>query len=352
MNTDKGGGLFAAANTASGFVSYFDEIFFSEGIERRYIIKGGPGTGKSSFMRRVAESARTSGHSVELYYCSSDTNSLDGVIIDGRLAIFDGTAPHSYDTVLPGARDELIDLGAFWDSEMLSEKRETLSAYAAQKKAAYSNAYGYLCAAGEIDATLRQVTDDCVMRDKMNSAVERFCLKSFRDSAEQARLFHTQTEAFGIHGSVHLSTLSDAAFRRYAVVDFYGIAQQYMQRLVDRALACGQNICVSQDVVSGIANEIFFPDTGDYVYITAGESNADKETTRINMKRFADIGKLAEVRRYYRAARQAYRTLLDLASWQLAQAGRAHANMERIYVASMDFGSLRSYTDALIKRII
>ena len=54
---------FAAANTKDGFYSYFDDIFFNPSIKRRYIIKGGPGTGKSSFMKRVALWAQKKGYS-------------------------------------------------------------------------------------------------------------------------------------------------------------------------------------------------------------------------------------------------------------------------------------------------
>ena len=80
---------FAAVNSGRGFVSLFEGIFFGESITRRYIIKGGPGTGKSSFMRRVGQRALGEGRGVEYYYCSSDTASLDGVVIDGSVAIFD-----------------------------------------------------------------------------------------------------------------------------------------------------------------------------------------------------------------------------------------------------------------------
>ncbi len=349
---DKGGTFFAAANTSSGFVSFFEEIFFSESIERRYIIKGGPGTGKSSFMRIAAERARVSGREVELYYCSSDTGSLDGVVIDGRIAIFDGTAPHSYDTVLPGACDEIVNLGAFWNAESLRERGTQLSEYARVKRAAYSNAYGYLRAAGEIDATLRGVTGECVMADKMKSAAERFCRKSFEERDGEAILCHRQTEALGVNGKVCLPTLSRLAESHYAVVDFYGIAQLYMRSLVDKALACGQSIYVSNDVVSGIANEIYFPDTRDYVYVTSGEDQQNDSVIKINMKRFANVGKISEIRRYYRAARQAQRTLVELASQQLSVAGKAHADMEKIYVANMDFDALRRYTDTLLEKII
>ena len=70
--------MFAASNSARGFKSYYDQVFDRKKLERVYIIKGGPGTGKSSFMKRVALWAQKKGMDVEYYYCSSDTNSLDG----------------------------------------------------------------------------------------------------------------------------------------------------------------------------------------------------------------------------------------------------------------------------------
>ena len=42
---------FAAANTESGFFSLFDEVFSPEHLRRIYILKGGPGTGKSTHTR-------------------------------------------------------------------------------------------------------------------------------------------------------------------------------------------------------------------------------------------------------------------------------------------------------------
>ena len=62
---------FAAVNSGAGFISFFEEIFYAPQISRRYVIKGGPGTGKSSFLRRVAKSAESCGRSVKYYYCSS-----------------------------------------------------------------------------------------------------------------------------------------------------------------------------------------------------------------------------------------------------------------------------------------
>ena len=57
---------FAASNSGSGFVSYFGEIFNPACFEHVYIIKGGPGTGKSYFMRMIADEAEKKGKKVIL----------------------------------------------------------------------------------------------------------------------------------------------------------------------------------------------------------------------------------------------------------------------------------------------
>ena len=89
--------FFASSNSYDGFVSYFDNVFNSKNYTRIFILKGGPGTGKSTIMKKVAEYADTMNFYNEAIYCSSDSNSLDGVIISNekaKIAIIDGTAPH------------------------------------------------------------------------------------------------------------------------------------------------------------------------------------------------------------------------------------------------------------------
>ena len=97
---------FAAANTYAGFKSYFPIVFAPKDYERIYILKGGPGSGKSSFIKRFAADLIQKGCKTEEIYCSSDPRSLDGIIIyaEGKkIVIIDGTAPHETDAKLPGA---------------------------------------------------------------------------------------------------------------------------------------------------------------------------------------------------------------------------------------------------------
>ncbi|MBQ3014173.1 MAG: ATPase, partial [Clostridia bacterium] len=62
---------FAASNSTKGFISYYEEIFRASRIGRIYAVKGGPGTGKSCFLRDVSESAAGHGWECEYIYCSS-----------------------------------------------------------------------------------------------------------------------------------------------------------------------------------------------------------------------------------------------------------------------------------------
>ena len=76
------------------------------------ILKGGPGVGKSTFMRRIHTALTENGENSTLYFCSGDPDSLDAVAIPAHgLLILDGIAPHIVDPKIPGARDAIINLG-------------------------------------------------------------------------------------------------------------------------------------------------------------------------------------------------------------------------------------------------
>ncbi|MCX8131897.1 MAG: ATPase [Clostridia bacterium] len=86
---------FPGGNTSQGFFSYYNYILSQEEANRIIVIKGGPGVGKSSFMKKIAEEMLCRGYDVEFMHCSSDNNSLDGVVIPAiKVALLDGTAPH------------------------------------------------------------------------------------------------------------------------------------------------------------------------------------------------------------------------------------------------------------------
>jgi len=86
--------VFPGANTPQGFYSFYDQIIPPDAT-RIMVIKGGPGMGKSTFMKRIGEEMVSRGFDIEFHHCSSDNNSLDGVTVPSiGVALIDGTAPH------------------------------------------------------------------------------------------------------------------------------------------------------------------------------------------------------------------------------------------------------------------
>ena len=98
---------FLGAATPIGAVDYVPSL--TEGLLKRYFIKGRPGSGKSTMLKKIAIEAEMKGYEVEIYHCGLDPHSLDMVIVrELNFAIFDSTAPHEYFPTKKG--DEIIDV--------------------------------------------------------------------------------------------------------------------------------------------------------------------------------------------------------------------------------------------------
>ncbi|MGC7873426.1 PRK06851 family protein [Desulfosporosinus sp. SYSU MS00001] len=111
--------MFPGAVTSKGFFSYYNYIIEPDALHI-FIIKGGPGVGKSTFMKKIADNISKLGYDIEYHCCSSDNNSIDGLVIPALgVALLDGTAPHIVDPKNPGAVDEIINLGDYWDENII-----------------------------------------------------------------------------------------------------------------------------------------------------------------------------------------------------------------------------------------
>ena len=88
--------FFLGANTPAGFFSLFSELYDPETDCKIYLLKGGPGTGKSRLMSDVAEKIEKEGYLCERIYCATDPASLDAVIFpELSAAVADCTPPHA-----------------------------------------------------------------------------------------------------------------------------------------------------------------------------------------------------------------------------------------------------------------
>lgn len=105
--------------TDGGNVNFIDEL--TENLNKRYFIKGRPGTGKSTFLKKLSKSLTEKGFDVEEYYCSFDKESLDMVISrELSFAVFDSTSPH--EKFPERETDEILDFYVNSGLEGIDEK--------------------------------------------------------------------------------------------------------------------------------------------------------------------------------------------------------------------------------------
>jgi hypothetical protein len=97
---------FLGAATPYGPVDFIPNL--TDDVPHRYYIKGRPGSGKSTMLKKVVSYAEKLGYDVEVYHCGLDPYSLDMVMVrELNFTIFDSTAPHEYFPSRKG--DEIIE---------------------------------------------------------------------------------------------------------------------------------------------------------------------------------------------------------------------------------------------------
>ena len=123
---------FFGASTPDGSVNYIENL--TDGLTNRYFIKGRPGTGKSTFMKKLLKKAVDYDYNCEVYYCSFDKDSLDMVLIpELSYCVFDSTAPHELFPSRQG--DDILD---FYVEAGLSGVDEKLSRELCEIKKRYA----------------------------------------------------------------------------------------------------------------------------------------------------------------------------------------------------------------------
>ncbi len=341
--------LFAAANSGRGFVSFYDGVFEGSHLKRRYIIKGGPGTGKSGLMKAVAAEAERKGKKVRYYRCSSDPDSLDGILIDDRIAMMDGTAPHTVEPTYPGARDELLNLGEFWDGEALASRYDEIRALSAQKQDGYRRAYRYLSAATD----LREINGDLLLpyvkHGKMKGAVDRL-LREIPNGTEFEMTSELRS-SIGMKGQVTFHTYERMSGRLYSVEDHYDTGYLFLCLLIEGARRKRCPIRVSyQPLIPSRPDGVFFCGNGTCFVLNAEEgSSADGV---IHMRRFVDAGLPTEIRRRFRMNRKMSEGLILGAEDALAEVGMIHSELERIYGECMDFDGLNRFIRSFCQSLL
>lgn len=351
--------FFLGANSPQGFVSRFDNLYFPDDGWFCYILKGGPGTGKSTLMKRAASVGLEKGIDTELIYCSSDPDSLDAVIFkDIKVCIADGTAPHTLDPVFPGASDTVINLGECWDEEGLRKCKDEVIKISKENSNYHKRSKRYLNACGAIENDITAVVSESLDNNKIIDYVYRLSKKILKKQKAASR---NESIRF-ISGITPKGLIFFEDSLKYLCEDIYLIDDQYgcvskvfMKAMRENLLRLGYDIisCYCPIDPFNKMDALIIPQEkiGFAVSNSWHPLSEIEATKRINYKRFVDSSTLSSRKQRLYFNRKIQRELLDESILNLKKAKESHDDLEKIYCSNMNYDMINSVTDNLIKKI-
>lgn len=333
--------FFLGANTARGFYSLYDELADPLSGDTVWYIKGGPGNGKSTFMRRVADAASAAGKTADRFPCSGDPDSLDAIFIrEARTAYVDATSPHVREPVLPGASGRYLDLSIFYKPG-LEQKASGIHRLFSLYREQYARCYELLRAA-ELCApekTPGLLSNDVLrrVRDAADAAADReltagpgFSLRRRFLSALTCQGRVTFWESVGESGQV------------VAAESEYGLAGVFLRRLLDRSRELGCPAVLCPDPLSPEEPEaVILPASGiSFVASCRNRPIPVRVRHRIRLDARMDRQAIRSLAEPARACEELRSGLLREAEAALKRAKGFHDELEALYRPYVDFSGV------------
>ncbi|MEW6447161.1 MAG: PRK06851 family protein [Bacillota bacterium] len=355
--------VFPGGNTACGFYSYYDHIIDPDAT-RIFVIKGGPGVGKSTFMRNIGEEMLAAGYDVEYMCCSSDNGSLDGLVIPAaRIALIDGTAPHIVDPKNPGAVDEIVHLGDFWDEVKIRAYKEDVLDANRRVSRLFQTAYSHLREAKVIRDEIEGYVAESMDFAKVNQALRETAGMIFKGTPVQhekfpkiRRLFASAISPDGVVH--HLETLFQDVKYLFLLQGPPGAGRStFLARLTETA------------VIRGLDVEIFhcalLPWEIDLLIIPALRTAVLKEVAElhfappenievrpVNLERYSKSQVLTLWASEIASARRRFQDALDRGIHYIREAKLTHDYMESFYISAMDFAAVEQKRKEIMARVL
>ena len=337
-------GSFLSANTAAGFYSVYEDLANPEHGDKIWYIKGGPGNGKSTFMRRTGEAAEAAGHHVEYFLCSGDPDSLDGIYIrELKTAYVDATAPHVQEPSLPGISGRYLDLSQFYRNTA-SLDSDAIAVLLRGYREQYARAYDLLAAAGRADPLSIPGAITRETRERLYEEGREYALRLLPPGrgVDRSRRF---ISAISCLGSISLPGIAYAN----GVVCLVNSAH-WLAGAMDACLEKNQRLILCPDPLQPEKIDgLILPDTGiSFLMAHKGVRYPSGKTRHVS----AETGVEGSMAAEYRQAKSVQTSLLRMAFASLKKAKELHDALEAAYRPAVDFKALDRFTARHIREHI
>ena len=349
---------FLGANSPRGFYSLYSELISPHQARAVWLLKGGPGCGKSTLMRRVERAAREAGLETERILCSGDPDSLDALLLpELGVAIADATAPHVMEPKFPGVVERYVNLGDCYDTAALWPKREAIMDCMTGYPACYTRAYRCLDAAGELREDVRATLLTPELKGKLARRAHGILNRELKPthSGEKGRVKQRFLSAVTHRGPVLLSdTVAAQCDRVFVLEDGYGLGHDLLVELLTGAVERGYDVVACPDPMAPerLCHLLLPGQKLAFVTSTPALPYTGTALRRIHLDSAADADLIRQGRPRLRFALKISAALEEEAVASLAQAKEMHDELEKLYNPHVDFARVNEIAEGIAGEIV
>jgi len=352
--------IFPGNNTPVGFYSYYQYILPQEEANHIFCLKGGPGVGKSTFMKTAGNRMQERGFSVEYLHCSSDPDSLDGVVIPKiHVALIDGTAPHVVDPINPGAVDEIINLGDYWDRDGIKQNKENVMKINGEVGRLFKRAYKYIAAArflmDDVIEIYERATEESGAIIEAEIVINRELNRNtVRKFGKERKQFASAITPDGV--LQYLDTLFDKSYHIYSIKNNWGVGvHNLLKRIADEAVKRGIDAelyyCPMRPEEK--VEHVIIPELGlAFISESIHYDVPMEDFTEIDLDQYLNEESLKNYREFIEFGSKNSRMLLDEGIATLNKAKKMHDDMEEYYIPYMDFDKENEKLEEILSLIL
>ena len=345
---------FLGGNTSKGFFSYYDYLISQREARKIYVLKGGPGTGKSTLMKKIGSWAEENGFDADYIHCSSDPDSLDGIVVpDMKIAMVDGTSPHIVDPKTPGAVDTIVHLGNLWNEKNMRKNKEEILYISGMISEKFGLAYEHLKAAGVLHETIAKIYSRIMKKNEVVSAAEEIIYTEIKGISREGSGFERKlfASAFCPFGYIsHARTISCS--KKYVL---HGNCASVVTEKVAQAFhnhGYNTELFYSPLAPDSEILHLYVPelDVGIFTQeITGGVSGEGAQIT--DLSHSVDKYLLDEYTEELDNCRQALNVQTEQACCMIKHAKALHDKLEGCYIPNMDFAGINKIEQSIITEL-
>lgn len=349
---------FLGANTPLGFYGLYDSFTDPKSDTALYILKGGSGCGKSTFMKRIGEKMLAHNIPIEEIYCSADPSSLDALYIPRfKTAYVDGSHPHGLDTQFAGVFDHYVHLGQYYNTQSLQKEKEAIMAQIIKGKEPYKRAYDYLAAADKIwREIIHELTDTKLIEKiekRVNGIVTRECKhKSKAGSGNVKKRFLSSFTYEGF--SDFFTTVAQKETRVYLFDNQFGLSHIALEKIKDSFIHLAYDMVACQSPMSPNKLEHILIPERKLAFISTNDTWQYQGAyyRHIRLDAMISTQKLTQAKKRIKFSKKVRGMLWEEAICALTLAREEHVALEALYNPHVDFNGVLALADKHAKALL